>query len=53
MSRRARSIEGGLIYHVLNRPNARAELFRMEADYLEFERILDDAFRRVPLRNLG
>ena len=53
MPRRARSIRGGLVYHVLNRANARATLFLKEDDYLAFERILDDAFRRVPLRILG
>ncbi len=40
MPRRARSIEGGLIYQMLNRSNARAALFLKEGDYLAFERIL-------------
>jgi putative transposase len=53
MPRRARSIQGGYVYHVLNRSNARATLFVKEEDYLAFERILDEAFRRVPLRILG
>jgi putative transposase len=53
MPRRARSIQGGYVYHVLNRSNARAPIFLKEEDYAAFERILDEAFRRVPLRILG
>ncbi len=53
MPRRARSIQGGYVYHVRKRPIARAALFLKEADYVAFERILDEAFRRVPLRILG
>ncbi len=53
MPRRARSIQGRYIYHVLNRSNARAKLFLQEEDYAAFERILDEAFLRVPLRILG
>ena len=32
MPRRARSIQGGYVYHVLNRSNARATLFLKEED---------------------
>jgi putative transposase len=53
MPRRARSIEGGHVYHVLNRSNARAELFLKEEDYAGFERVLEEAFQREPLRILG
>jgi putative transposase len=53
MPRSTRSILGGYVYHVLNRSNARAPLFLKEVDYLEFERILEEAFRRVLLRTLG
>jgi len=53
MPRRARSIQGGYVYHLLNRSNARARLFLKEEDYAAFERILDEAFLRVPLRILG
>jgi hypothetical protein len=49
MPRRTRSIQGGYVYHVLNCSNACATLFLKEEDYLAFERILDEAFRRVPL----
>ncbi|HKM80797.1 MAG TPA: hypothetical protein VJY15_07535 [Candidatus Acidoferrum sp.] len=53
MPRRAHSIQGGYVYHVLNRSNARVKLFLKEDDYAAFERIVDEAFLRVPLRILG
>jgi putative transposase len=53
MPRRARAIEGGLAYHVLNRANARLPLFKKEADYAAFERVLEEAFEREPLRIVG
>jgi len=49
MPRRARSVAGGLVYHVLNRGNARATLFEDEGDYAAFERVLAEALRRVPV----
>ena len=53
MPQRARAIEGGLAYHVLNRANARRPLFTRVADYAAFERVLEEAFEREPLRILG
>jgi putative transposase len=53
MPRRARAIVGGLIYHVLNRSNGRATLFRKPADYEAFERTLLEAHERLPLRILS
>ena len=53
MPRRARAIQGGLVYHVLNRSNARATLFRKAADYEAFMRVLDEAQQRLPLRVLA
>ena len=53
MPRRARAIEGGLAYHVLNRANARLPLFKKPADYSAFEQVLEEAFEREPLRILG
>jgi putative transposase len=53
MPRRARAIQGGFVYHVLNRSNARAEIFADEDDYAAFERVLEEASRREPLRILG
>jgi putative transposase len=53
MPRRARAIIGGLIYHVLNRSNGRATLFRKPDDYEAFSRTLRDAHQRSPLRLLS
>jgi len=53
MPRRARSIKGGLVYHILNRANARMTIFEKEADYAAFERVLEEAYAREPLRILG
>jgi putative transposase len=53
MPRRARSIQGGLVYHILNRANARMKLFEKEEDYAAFERVLEEAHAREPLRLLA
>jgi putative transposase len=53
MPRRARSIVGGYAYHVLNRANGRLRLFKKPADFAAFERVIEEAFERVPLRILG
>ncbi len=53
MPRRARSIEGGLVYHILNRPNARMTMFEKDEDYAAFERVLEEAHEREPLRVLA
>jgi len=53
MPRRARSVVGGMVYHVLNRANARAELFHKDADYAAFHRTLIEAHGRCPVRLLG
>ncbi|MDY0169495.1 MAG: transposase [Thermoguttaceae bacterium] len=53
MPRRARSIEGGLVYHILNRSNARMPLFKKDEDYAAFERVLEEAHEREPLRVLA
>jgi putative transposase len=49
MLRRARSIVGGLVYHILNRANSRLTLFRKAADYEAFERVLEEACERFSL----
>lgn len=46
MGRPKRSADGGLIYHVLNRGNARMPIFEKEGDYDSFERILEEAVER-------
>lgn len=53
MPRRARSIVGGMCYHVLNRANGRLRLFKKDADFEAFENVLAQARGRVPLRILG
>ncbi|HMP08480.1 MAG TPA: transposase [Lacipirellulaceae bacterium] len=52
MPRRARTLVGGLIYHVLNRSNGRTTLFRRTSDYEAFIRTLVEAHERTPLRIL-
>ena len=44
---------GGLVYHVLNRAVARLPLFRKEADFAAFERIMLEAQQRHPTRILA
>jgi putative transposase len=44
---------GGYVYHVLNRTVAGLPLFRKEADYEAFERIMIEAQERHPLRILA
>src|SRR5687768_5807496 len=50
MPRVARVAPGGLAYHVLNRAAGRMTLFRKEADFQAFERIMIQAHQRFPLR---
>ena len=49
MPRSARYAPGGLIYHALNRAVPRLRLFRKQADYAAFERVIEEAHERVPL----
>jgi len=49
MPRTARSIQGGMIYHVLNRGNGRMRLFHTEDDYDAFERVLAEGLERYPV----
>lgn len=53
MPRTARVAAGGLVYHVLNRGNGRAEFFHKPADYQAFEKLMREAKDRVPMRVLG
>lgn len=52
MPRRPRAAPGGLVYHVLNRSVGRMKLFRHEADFEAFERIIHEALQRHPVRIL-
>jgi putative transposase len=53
MPRTARASVGGMCYHVLNRGNARAEVFHKPQDYLAFVELMAEANERLPLRVLG
>ena len=46
MGRPKRASDGGVIYHVLNRGNARITIFKKDEDYEAFERVLEEAVER-------
>ena len=53
MPRLARTIEGGQIYHVLNRSNNKIRIFDTEGDYSAFERTLFEAKEKNPMNILA
>jgi putative transposase len=53
MPRTARASVGGLCYHVLNRGNARRQVFFKDGDYQAFLKALGQSCEAVPLRVLG
>ncbi len=53
MGRPKRAAVGGLIYHVLNRANARMTIFEREADYQAFELVVQQAVDRTGMRLLA
>ena len=53
MPRRARVAPGGLVYHVLNRSVGRMTLFRRDADFQAFNRLILEAHQRHPVRILS
>ena len=53
MGRPKRAAEGGLVYHVLNRANARMTIFGTDGDYEAFERVLEEAVGRTKTRLLA
>ena len=53
MGRPTRASEGGLVYHVLNRANARMTIFEKDGDYEAFEQILRQAVERSEMRLLA
>ena len=53
MGRPKRAADGGLIYHVLNRANARLPIFEKAGDYEAFERVLSEAVERTGTRLLA
>jgi putative transposase len=50
MPRTARASVGGFCYHVINRGNAQAEVFRKDDDYEAFVTLIDAACTRLPMR---
>jgi hypothetical protein len=53
MGRAKRVADGGFVYHVLNRSNARLRIFDNEGDYEAFERVLEEAVERFETRLLA
>jgi putative transposase len=53
MPRTARSIVGGLCYHVINRGNARATVFHDPADYKAFLTLMRLASEKISMRTLA
>jgi putative transposase len=53
MGRPLRATTGGVIYHVLNRSNARLPIFEKPADFKAFEHVLAEAHDRVGTRVLA
>jgi len=53
MPRTPRASKGNIVYHVLNRANARMQLFYRDKDYIAFEAVLSQAHERLPIRILS
>jgi putative transposase len=53
MGRPHRAAEGGYVYHVLNRANARLRIFADGPDYEAFEKVLMEAVERTETRLLA
>ncbi len=53
MSRPLQLAEGGLVYHTLNRANARLAIFTDDGDFEAFERVLAEALTRDAMRLLA
>ena len=53
MGRPKRAADGGLVYHVLNRANARMTIFEDDEDYAAFEQVLEEAVERTQTRLLA
>src|SRR3972149_2986627 len=50
MPRPPRADEAGALYHVLNRGNGRATIFRKDEDFAAFERILAEGLERYEVQ---
>ncbi len=53
MPRTSRIDVGQEVYHILNRANARVQIFDNNKDYLDFEKILQGAVEKFDMRLLA
>src|SRR5580765_5110399 len=53
MPRKPRNIAGGVVYHAINRGNARMRIFHKAQDYRAFVDLMVDGLKRVDMRVLG
>lgn len=53
MPRTARASVGNVVYHVINRGNARNDVFHKPGDFAAFLKLIGDASERLPMRLLG
>ncbi|HEV3084173.1 MAG TPA: transposase [Gemmataceae bacterium] len=53
MPRTARASAGGICYHVLNRGNARGDVFHKDGDFAAFVKLIELANERLPMRVLA
>ncbi|MBI1975776.1 MAG: hypothetical protein HYS59_02160, partial [Candidatus Vogelbacteria bacterium] len=53
MGRALRTDVGDIVYHCLNRANARSLIFKNKEDYELFESILEDAVEKYDMRLLA
>lgn len=53
MPRTARASVGGICYHVLNRGNARGDVFHKDGDFAAFVKLISLANQRLPMRVLA
>ena len=53
MPRVARAAVGGLVYHVINRGNARGDVFHKPEDFAAFLNLMRQASERLPMRLLA
>lgn len=53
MPRAKRQSPGDIVYHVMNRANARQTIFQGFSDYKTFEKILAEGLSKIPMRLTG
>jgi putative transposase len=53
MPRQARHASGDVVHHVLNRAAGKMELFRHDADFAAFQRVLVETLEQIPIRVCG